>query len=129
MSLAVLVFVHCTDSATETEVYAFHEDQTKFNLGAISDKDVLRRKMIQTYQVLEKAGRFFFDSGVQLRSSPPQSDWTMSCPSQTVKSLKMGNWPAPLVQLASWQALVYLFVPSFFLLLLSSTVGVAFSWY
>jgi len=52
-------------------VYAFHEDQTKFNLGAISDKDVLRRKMIQTYQVLEK----------------------------TVKSLKMGNWPAPLVQL------------------------------
>mmetsp|Transcript_87057 Transcript_87057/g.177869 ORF Transcript_87057/g.177869 Transcript_87057/m.177869 type:complete len:989 (-) Transcript_87057:358-3324(-) len=58
-------------------VYAFHEDQTKFRLGAIADKDALRRKLIQTYQVLEK----------------------------TVKILQTSTWPAPIVQLGENQLL------------------------
>jgi len=58
-------------------VYAFHEDQTKFRLGAIADKDALRRKLIQTYQVLEK----------------------------TVKTLQTSTWPAPIVQLGENQLL------------------------
>lgn len=58
-------------------VYGFHEDEAKWQLGAIEDKDALRRKLLQTCQVLEK----------------------------TVKSLQMGNWPAPIVQLGEQQLL------------------------
>lgn len=85
------------------EVYGFHEDEAKWQLGAIEDKDALRRKLLQTCQVLEKV----------LRSVQRLLTRRWRCLrrflgllfllhlAQTVKSLQMGNWPAPIVQLAT----------------------------
>ena len=54
-SQSSLPYLPCIICELAVEVYAFQEDQTRFRLGAISDNDALRRKLIQTYQVLEKA--------------------------------------------------------------------------
>lgn len=37
-------------------VFAFQEDRTTWEAGEVEDQDALRRKLLQTCQVLDKAG-------------------------------------------------------------------------